>query len=83
MTCGEFSTSTTDCNYLVIDAGQVLVESNLVDKATMREIEQKRKHQYTDKDFKKLESLMYDSFTIKLKDAQVGNSKNTFFPVQD
>lgn len=43
----------------------------MADKATLREIELKRKQKYSDDDYKQLESLMYDSFSLKLKSAQV------------
>ena len=62
---------TTHCNYLVVDAGQVVVGSELVDKTTLTEIEQKRKQQYSDEDYKRLESLMYDKYSVKLIAAQV------------
>ena len=59
------------CNHLVIDAGRVLVESALADKEALRDIERKRNRQYTDEDFKQLESMMYDNYSVKLIAAQV------------
>lgn len=58
-------------NHLVIDAGRVLVESALADKETIREIEKKRNTQYTDDDYRRLESMMYDNYSVKLIAAQV------------
>jgi vacuolar protein sorting-associated protein 13A/C len=37
----------------------------------MAQIEAKKAEQYSDEDFKKLESLMYDRFTVRLESAQV------------
>lgn len=60
-----------NCNHLVIDAGQVLVDSALVSKKDIEEIEEKRKQQYTEEDYRRLESLMYDIYNVQLKSAQV------------
>lgn len=59
------------CNHLVIDAGRVLVESALADKEALRDIEKKRNRQYTEDDYKQLESMMYDNYSVKLLAAQV------------
>ncbi|KLO14457.1 hypothetical protein SCHPADRAFT_996578 [Schizopora paradoxa] len=59
-----------NCNHLVIDAGQVLVDSALVSKKDIQEIDEKRKQQYTDEDYRRLESLMYDVYNVQLKSAQ-------------
>lgn len=61
------------CNHLVIDAGRVLVKSALADKEAIREIEKKRNKQYTEDDYKQLESLMYDNYSVQLIAAQVCN----------
>ncbi|KAL5518944.1 VPS13 [Sanghuangporus vaninii] len=63
-------------NHLVIDAGRVLVESALANKETIREIERKRNTKYTDDDYRRLESMMYDNYSVKLIAAQfvIGNS---------
>ncbi|KAH8120322.1 vacuolar protein sorting-associated protein vps13 [Phellopilus nigrolimitatus] len=58
------------CYHMVIDAGRVLVESTLADKTALREIEKKRNHKYTDEDYKQLESMMYDNYSVKLIAAQ-------------
>jgi len=58
-------------NHLVLDAGQVLVDSELVSKEKIKEIEQKRNRQYSDEDYQHLENLMYDNFKVQLKSAQV------------
>ena len=56
---------------LILDAGHASVRSDLVDKATIRDIQAKRKQQYSDADFKRLEELMYDKFILKLESTQV------------
>jgi vacuolar protein sorting-associated protein 13A/C len=65
--------TTEHCRHLVIDAGHIAIESNLADKDAMVKVQSMRKHEYTDADYKRLESLMYDKFTLKLEAAQVCN----------
>ena len=55
---------------LIIDAGHVSLNSELVDKETMRDIQSKQKKHYTDEDHKQLEGLMYDRFLLKLDSTQ-------------
>ncbi|KAK3385903.1 hypothetical protein B0H63DRAFT_473802 [Podospora didyma] len=56
---------------LILDAGHISVNSELVDKDTMKEVQSKQNQTYTDADFKRLESLMYDRFIVKLTSTQV------------
>lgn len=56
---------------LILDAGHVSLNSELVDKETMRDIQSKQKKQYSDEDFKQLEGLMYDKFLLKLDSTQL------------
>ncbi|KAK3724815.1 Vacuolar protein sorting-associated protein 13 [Vermiconidia calcicola] len=56
---------------LILDAGHASVRSDLIDKKTIEDIQNKQKQQYTESDFKKLESLMYDKFLLKLEATQV------------
>jgi vacuolar protein sorting-associated protein 13A/C len=56
---------------LILDAGHVALNSELVDKKTMQEIQSKQKAQYNEQDFKQLEGLMYDKFLLKLDSTQV------------
>lgn len=56
---------------LILDAGHASVRSDLIDKKTIADIQNKQKQQYTDKDLKKLESLMYDKFQLKLESTQL------------
>lgn len=56
---------------LILDAGHVSVNSELVDRHTMKEIQAKQKRQYSEEDYKQLEHLMYDRFLLKLDSTQV------------
>ncbi|KAF2720194.1 vacuolar protein sorting-associated protein 13 [Polychaeton citri CBS 116435] len=56
---------------LILDAGHASVRSDLIDKTTLADIQNKQKQQYTDQDFQHLESLMYDKFILKLESTQV------------
>ncbi|KXS98876.1 hypothetical protein AC578_10852 [Pseudocercospora eumusae] len=56
---------------LILDAGHASVRSDLIDKETLHDIQNKQKQQYSEKDFQKLESLMYDKFQLKLESTQV------------
>lgn len=62
-------TKTSPC--LILDAGHISVNSELVDQATMKEVQAKQKSAYTDDDYKKLESLMYDRFNVELTSTQL------------
>lgn len=55
----------------MIDAGHIAVRSELGNKQAIKEIRAKRKQEYTDEDYKRLESMMYDRLSVNLKDAQV------------
>jgi vacuolar protein sorting-associated protein 13A/C len=56
---------------LILDAGHASVRSNLIDKATLADVQSKQKQQYTDQDFKQLKELMYDKFLLRLENTQV------------
>jgi vacuolar protein sorting-associated protein 13A/C len=56
---------------LILDAGHISVNSELVDKETMRDIQSKQKQSLSDEDFKRLEGLMYDKFVLELTATQV------------
>lgn len=57
----------------MIDAGHISIESELANKKSIKEIQMKRKQQYTDEDYKQLESMMYDKLLVRLESAQVGD----------
>jgi vacuolar protein sorting-associated protein 13A/C len=56
---------------LILDAGHASVRSNLIDKATLADIQSKQQKQYTDQDLKQLKKLMYDKFLLRLENTQV------------
>lgn len=62
--------TTAECTHLIVDAGHIAIESQLGDKKAIQMIHQKRNQQYTDEDYKRLESLMYDKLLLNLEDAQ-------------
>lgn len=47
------------------------MESDLADKDAMRELQAKKNQQYSEGDYRRLESLMYDKVMLKLEAAQV------------
>ncbi|KAI1862359.1 uncharacterized protein JN550_010221 [Neoarthrinium moseri] len=63
--------TTKRSNCLILDAGHISVSSELVDKDTLKQVQEKQHQQYSDEDFKQLESLMYDRFLVKLTSTQV------------
>jgi vacuolar protein sorting-associated protein 13A/C len=65
------SIKTEKSTCMILDAGHISVNSELVDDATMKEVQSKQSQAYTDKDFRKLESLMYDRFLVKLSSTQL------------
>jgi vacuolar protein sorting-associated protein 13A/C len=56
---------------LILDAGHISLYSELVDKGTLKQIQDKQNQTYSEEDFKQLESLMYDRFMVKLTSTQV------------
>ncbi|BFZ60577.1 Vacuolar protein sorting-associated protein 13 [Saitoella coloradoensis] len=65
------SVTDRDADCIILDAGHIGLESDLVDKAKIREIQAKQKTQYTPEDWKELESLMYDQFDLSLRSTQL------------
>ncbi|EKD14034.1 uncharacterized protein L3040_007960 [Drepanopeziza brunnea f. sp. 'multigermtubi'] len=65
----SITTKSTMC--LILDAGHISMNSQLVDPEKMKEVQAKQRQSYTDEDFKRLESLMYDKFLVKLSSTQV------------
>ncbi|TFK57082.1 DUF1162-domain-containing protein [Heliocybe sulcata] len=68
--------TTNDCRHLIVDAGHIAIESDLADKAAIREVQLKRHREYTEEDQQRLESLMYDKLSLRLEAAQfvIGNN---------
>ncbi|KAI0171728.1 vacuolar protein sorting-associated protein 13 [Hypoxylon sp. FL1284] len=56
---------------LILDAGHISVNSELVDKGTLKQVQDKHNQQFSEEDFRQLESLMYDRFLVKLTSTQV------------
>ena len=56
---------------MILDAGHISVNSELVDKETLRDVQSKQRKQYTEEDYRQLEGLMYDKFLLKLDSTQV------------
>ncbi|KOS20149.1 Vacuolar protein sorting-associated protein 13 [Escovopsis weberi] len=65
------SIKTEQSTCLLLDAGHIHLESQLVDKETLREIQSKERQTYGEEDLKRLESIMYDKFIVKLTSTQV------------
>ncbi|KAK7755824.1 Vacuolar protein sorting-associated protein 13 [Diatrype stigma] len=56
---------------LILDAGRISVNSELIDKETLKQVQDKQRQAFSEEDLKKLESLMYDRFIVKLTSTQV------------
>ncbi|KAJ5595310.1 uncharacterized protein N7459_001518 [Penicillium hispanicum] len=56
---------------LILDAGHASVNSELVDRQAMRDLQSKQSQQYEEEDYKQLEHLLYDRFLIKLDSTQL------------
>lgn len=54
----------------IIDAGHISAISHLVGKEVIEEVKKKKTMVYTDNDWKRLESLMYDKFNVQLHNTQ-------------
>ncbi|ROW17215.1 hypothetical protein VPNG_01341 [Cytospora leucostoma] len=65
------SITTRKSTCLILDAGHISVNSELVDKDTIKEVQSKQRDAYTAEDFTRLESLMYDKFIVKLTSTQL------------
>ncbi|KAG6900136.1 hypothetical protein C0993_002481 [Termitomyces sp. T159_Od127] len=79
------SVTSHDCNHLIIDAGHISIESDLVNKGATEFLHLKRNKKYEDQDYEYLESLMYDKFLLKLDAAQfiIGNNLKTCLDALD
>ncbi|KIY71623.1 vacuolar protein sorting-associated protein 13 [Cylindrobasidium torrendii FP15055 ss-10] len=62
--------TTSKCKHLIVDAGYISIESDLADKEAINSVALKKNQKYDDEDYKRLQTLMYDRFTLKLQDAQ-------------
>ncbi|CCJ30884.1 unnamed protein product [Pneumocystis jirovecii] len=60
-----------DCSCIILDAGHISLESNLVEKEKIREIQSKHNKAYSEEDYSNLKSLMYDKFSLKFESIQL------------
>ncbi|KAI5452535.1 Vacuolar protein sorting-associated protein 13, variant 2 [Naganishia albida] len=62
--------------HLVLDAGHIAVESALADQKEVQSVQSKRGQALEGDDYIRLQSLMYDKFSLKLESTQllIGNS---------
>ncbi|EXX73461.1 Vps13p [Rhizophagus irregularis DAOM 197198w] len=65
------SCTKSDAQVIVLDSGHISVESNLVSKQQIAEVQAKASKSYSEKDYEKLQSLMYDRFTVQLSSTQL------------
>ncbi|RKF58530.1 Vacuolar protein sorting-associated protein 13 [Erysiphe neolycopersici] len=56
---------------LILDAGHISVNSQIVDKNTLKQVQEKQSQSYSAEDYHRLQSLMYDKFLVKLSSAQL------------
>lgn len=64
----DVASMTSPC--AVFDAGHISVTSSLASKDVKEQVEQRKSLQYTEQDWKTLESLMYDKYIVKLHSMQ-------------
>ncbi|TID30882.1 hypothetical protein CANINC_000530 [Pichia inconspicua] len=55
----------------ILDAGHISIISDLIPKSKYQEIKDEQKDSYTEEDWKKLNSYMFDKYTLSLHDAQI------------
>lgn len=63
--------SSWDSPVAVMDAGHLSIRSELADKDLIDEVKSRSSQQYNEKDWERLNTLMYDKFDLRLQDAQV------------
>lgn len=61
----------SDSLHLVLDAGHIAVESALANQKEVADIQSKRGQALEGEDYVKLQSLMYDRFSLRLESTQV------------
>ncbi len=65
------SVTVKECQHIVLDAGHISVTSEMADQDAVDKVKAKERQEYSDEDFLRLESLMYDKFFVKLEDTQL------------
>jgi hypothetical protein len=66
--------------HLVLDAGHIAVESALADQKEVQSVQAKRGQALQGDDYGRLQSLMYDKFSLKLESTQVRVRTHSRFP---
>lgn len=61
----------SECTHIVLDAGHIAVQSEVADQEALEKVREKEKQEYAEEDYRRLESLMYDKFHVKLEAAQL------------
>lgn len=56
---------------VVLDAGKIHIESNLVEQSKIKELQAKNNQQLTDVDMRELQALCYDKFQLRLESTQI------------
>ena len=56
---------------LILDAGHISVNSELIDKDTINEMQSRQHQKLSEDELQQLQSLMYDKFSLKLESTQV------------
>lgn len=59
------------CQAIVLDAGHIAVETNLANQEQLRDLQAKRGRAFSDEDYRQLEGLLYDRYSVKLEAAQL------------
>ncbi|EJU01536.1 hypothetical protein DACRYDRAFT_52736 [Dacryopinax primogenitus] len=54
------------CAHMILDAGHIAIQSGLIEKSTLAEIDMKHSQQYSEENYKQLQSHMYNHFFLKL-----------------
>ncbi|EJT96974.1 hypothetical protein DACRYDRAFT_59918 [Dacryopinax primogenitus] len=66
------------CAHMILDAGHIAIQSGLIEKSTLAEIDAKCSQQYSKEDYKQLQSHMYDFFFLKLQSTHLLIGLNLF-----
>ncbi|KAI0756975.1 vacuolar protein sorting-associated protein 13 [Daedaleopsis nitida] len=62
--------TTTKGKHLVVDAGHISIVSELASKEAIKDIQSKRHKKYSEEDYNRLDTMMYDRLTVRLQAAQ-------------
>jgi vacuolar protein sorting-associated protein 13A/C len=65
------SIKTAKSTCLILDAGHISVNSKLVEKEKLKQMQEKQHEAHSEEELRRLEALMYDRFLVKLTSTQV------------